>query len=215
MIGFYNYTVILTYLGLASSVVGMTAAMQQRYKTAIFCLMLSGLCDMFDGKVARTKKDRTEDEKKFGIQIDSLCDVVCFGVFPAIIAYSLGIKRGLGLVSMILYVTAAVIRLGYFNVSEENRQKETSESRKYYQGLPVTSAAIIFPLVFTLKGVTYKTFALKFEIALILTAVLFVADFKLRKPTLKQMLIFLPIVLFILARLILMGLGIDFYWLGV
>ncbi|MBQ9828465.1 MAG: CDP-alcohol phosphatidyltransferase family protein [Lachnospiraceae bacterium] len=215
MIGFYNYTVILTYIGLASSIIGMTAAMQQRYKTAIVCLMISGLCDMFDGKVARTKKDRTEDEKKFGIQIDSLCDVVCFGVFPAIIGYSLGIKRGLGLISMILYVTAAVIRLGYFNVSEEKRQQETDENRKYYQGLPVTSAAIIFPLVFTLKGVAYKTFAMKFEIALIITAILFITDFKMKKLTTKQMLIFLPVVLFILARIILMGLGIDFYWLGV
>ncbi len=119
MIGFWNYTVILTYVGLASSVFGMTAAMQQRYKTAIFCLMLSGLCDMFDGKVARRKTDRTPDEKKFGIQIDSLCDVVCFGVFPAIIGYSLGIQRGLGIISMILYVTAAVVRLGFFNVTEE------------------------------------------------------------------------------------------------
>lgn len=70
MIGYYNYTVVLTYISLASSVFGMTQAIHGRFKTAILCLAISGLCDMFDGKIARTKKDRTEDEKAFGIQID-------------------------------------------------------------------------------------------------------------------------------------------------
>ena len=46
----------------------------------VMCLAISGLCDMFDGKIARTKKNRTEVEKRFGIQIDSLSDIVCFGV---------------------------------------------------------------------------------------------------------------------------------------
>ena len=59
---------------------------------ALFCLAFSGLCDMFDGKVARTKANRTEDEKRFGIQIDSLCDVVCFGAFPMILCYSMGMR---------------------------------------------------------------------------------------------------------------------------
>ena len=81
MIGFYNYSVILTYISLLSSVFGMTQAIHGRFKAAVFCLALSGLCDMFDGKIARSMKNRTEDEKSFGIQIDSLCDVVCFRCF--------------------------------------------------------------------------------------------------------------------------------------
>ena len=89
LIGFYDYTVILTYLGLASSVLGMTRAIHGDYKFAIFCLAFLGICDAFDGRIARTKKDRTEDEKNFGIQLDSLCDVICFGVFPALICYLL------------------------------------------------------------------------------------------------------------------------------
>ena len=82
MIGFYSYTVILTYLGLASAALGMMLTFNGFARYALFCLAFSGLCDMFDGKVARTKANRTEDEKRFGIQIDSLCDVVCFGAFP-------------------------------------------------------------------------------------------------------------------------------------
>ena len=83
MIGFYNYTVILTYMSLISAITGMTFAHAGMFGAAIFCLALSGFFDMFDGKVARRKKDRTDDEKLFGIQLDSLCDVVAFGAFPA------------------------------------------------------------------------------------------------------------------------------------
>lgn len=69
MIGYYNYTVILTYLSLASAILGMFLACGFNGSEAhpvygIICLMISGLCDMFDGKIARTKKDRTEPEKK-------------------------------------------------------------------------------------------------------------------------------------------------------
>ena len=84
MIGFYDYTVVLTYISLVCSIFGMTQAISGRFRTAIVCLALSGLCDMFDGKIARTKKNRTEDEKLFGVQIDSLCDVVCFGSLSGI-----------------------------------------------------------------------------------------------------------------------------------
>lgn len=122
MLGFYDYTVVLTYISLVISVFGMTRALAGDFKVAILCLALSGLCDMFDGKIARTKKDRTEDEKKFGIQIDSLCDVVCFGVFPALICYCLGMDRIPGIIILCLYCVASVIRLGYFNVMEEKRR---------------------------------------------------------------------------------------------
>ena len=118
MIGFYNYSVILTYISLLSSVFGMTQAIHGRFKTAIFCLALSGLCDMFDGKIARAMKNRTEDEKSFGIQIDSLCDMVCFGVFPAMICYLLGVRGVIGMIVIAIYCTNSVIRLAYFNVME-------------------------------------------------------------------------------------------------
>ena len=91
-IGYYNYTVVLTYLGLSSAVVGMVEAMKHDYKTALICLLICGVCDMFDGMIARTSKKRSEDAKSFGVQIDSLCDVICFGVFPVVIE-SISIRR--------------------------------------------------------------------------------------------------------------------------
>lgn len=67
-IGYYNYTVILTYISLFCSIAGMLFTVNGWYKMAVLCLALSGLCDMFDGKIARRKTDRTDDEKCFGIQ---------------------------------------------------------------------------------------------------------------------------------------------------
>ena len=96
-IGIYNYTVILTYGSLLSAVIGMTLCAKGKFTAAVICLILSGICDAFDGTVARSKKDRTEDEKAFGIQIDSLCDLVSFGVFPAMLCYHLGADGFLGI----------------------------------------------------------------------------------------------------------------------
>lgn len=94
MIGFYNASVILTYLGVVSAVFGMSQAFNGNFKIAILCLMISGLTDMYDGTIAKMIK-RSEDAKKFGIEIDSLCDLVCFGVYPVVIGYCLGMDNGM------------------------------------------------------------------------------------------------------------------------
>lgn len=147
MLGFYNYTVILTYLGLLSGCTGIFLASEGRVGAAVVCLMLSGFFDLFDGKVASTRK-RTDDEKKFGIQIDSLSDLVCFGVLPAMIGIALGMQNYYWYPLLALYVLSALIRLAYFNVMEEQRQKTTSETRKSYNGMPVTTVAILIPVVY-------------------------------------------------------------------
>ncbi|MDO5422164.1 MAG: CDP-alcohol phosphatidyltransferase family protein [Eubacteriales bacterium] len=183
MIGFYDYTVVLTYISLMISVTGMTQAIHGRFKTAVFCLAASGLCDMFDGKIARTKKNRTEDEKAFGVQIDSLCDVVCFGAFPALICYLLGVRGSLGLAVIFLYCTCSVIRLAYFNVLEGKRQQTEDGANKYYHGLPITSMAVILPLVFMVGFlVSDFTFVVMLHVALVVVGILFIVDFPFRKP---------------------------------
>lgn len=182
MIGFYNYTVILTYLGLISSVMGMMFTVNGQFRAAVLCLAISGLCDMFDGKVARRKKDRTEDEKNFGIQIDSLCDVVCFGAFPVILAYCLGMRGPLGIFILALYAVNGVIRLGYFNVMETKRQAETSEAGKCYRGLPITSISVVLPLVYLIKTVVKRFFVLALHSSMLAVGMLFVVDFRMSKP---------------------------------
>ncbi len=188
MLGFYDYTVILTYLGVVSSIIGMSFAVEQHYLYAVICLLISGLCDMFDGAVARTKKNRTEMEKKNGIQLDSLADVVCFGAFPAVIGYCLGMEYKYSLLFAVtgaLYVLCAIIRLAYFNVTEEERQKSTDGKRKFYQGLPVTSAALIFPFLFCFRGLLDAYFPFVYAGALVVTAVCFITNFRMKKFGMK------------------------------
>lgn len=194
MIGFYNYSVILTYIGLISSIIGMIFTVNGHYKLAIFCLAFSGLCDMFDGKIARAMKNRTDDEKKFGIQIDSLCDVVCFGAFPVILCYCLGLKDIFGIVILAFYGTASVIRLGYFNVMEEKRQQETSEARKYYEGLPITTMAIILPIVYLLKPYMAEYFELILHIVVLVVGFLLILRFQLKKPSNKVLAVIVAVV---------------------
>ena len=194
MIGFYSYTVVLTYLGLASAAMGMILTVQGFAKYALFCLAFSGLCDMFDGKVARLKKDRTEDEKRFGIQIDSLCDVVCFGAFPMILCYSIGMRGPAGISILVFYLIAGVIRLAFFNVMEEKRQDETDEARKYYQGLPITSIAIILPLFCTLRPLLGHRFLSELHICILTVGLLFIINFPLRKPGWKMLTLLVAIV---------------------
>ena len=91
MIGVYDYTVVLTYLSLISGLIGIIACLHGigHPFVGIFFLLLSGLCDTFDGRVARRKQDRTELEKSYGIQIDSLADLVAFGVLPGCIGIAM------------------------------------------------------------------------------------------------------------------------------
>ena len=188
MIGFYNYTVILTYISLFISAVGIGFAVTGDPFTALFCLLASGICDMFDGKIARTRKKSTEEEKRFGIQLDSLCDIVCFGVLPASVAVSM--TSGAPLCDRIavwtgsgLYVLCALIRLAYFNVTEETRQATEGGRRTHFMGVPVTTAAVIFPLIYALSVLAPAQVAPWLYPALILiTAIAFITPVKVRKP---------------------------------
>ncbi|MBR6917422.1 MAG: CDP-alcohol phosphatidyltransferase family protein [Clostridia bacterium] len=231
MIGVYDYTVILTYISLLSAGTGIIVSLSGygHPYVGIFFLLVCGLCDAFDGKVARTKKGRTDVEKKFGIQIDSLSDLVAFGVLPACIGTAmiwrsdfmnslLGIDPGENLIYnvkdfaadvlghsttwygivarfliiavMMLFVLAAMIRLAYFNVMEEERQKtEGGAARKEYTGLPVTSSALIFPTVALLQYITKPDLTILYFVTMILTGFAFLSKLRIKKPGLKGIII--------------------------
>ena len=213
MVGIFDYTVILTYISALSAGVGIFVSIGFKNPHpywAILCLMICGLCDTFDGRVARTKKNRTEMHKNFGIQIDSLSDLLAFGVLPACIGFAiynckvdkqselLKFDWGKGVadtanhlqnvhVSIIvaigaLFILAALIRLAYFNVTCDETQAIGQSRQKYYYGLPVTTTAIIFP---TFMLANYKVpydLSFIYYFLLIIVGVLFVSKFKLVKP---------------------------------
>lgn len=203
MLGVYDYTVILTYISLMVSIGGMLFSLNGDCRMVLVCLAISGLCDMFDGKVARTKKDRTEVEKRFGIQIDSLADIVCFGVSPAILCYRMGMRGLTGVAILLFYVLAGLIRLAWFNVSEEVRQDETEEKRKYYQGLPITSMAVLLPLLAVFKPMLGKReFMLSLHALVLLVGLLFITNFKFRKPKNRTLAIIVCVVTLAVLRML-------------
>lgn len=206
MIGFYDYTVVLTYLSLMSGATGIMLCLNGigHPYLGMFFLLFSGLCDTFDGKVARTKKDRTDQMKNFGIQIDSLSDLIAFGLLPACIGISMlrYAIRTPGLSGFtcyvlthyqkptqivltfiaVLYVLAAMIRLAYFNVMEEEDQNRDETGAKIYTGLPVTSAALIFPAVLLFHLLLRADLTLLYFGVMILTGLFFLSKIQIKKP---------------------------------
>lgn len=207
MIGFWDYTVVLTYISFASAAAGIFCAASMKLSWAVFFLAFSGLCDMFDGKIARTKKNRTEDEKSFGIQIDSLCDMVCFGMLPMLICYKIGMDRIYSMVILTLYGLAGLIRLGYFNVMETKRQTQTEEARKYYQGLPITSMAIALPILFVVSPLfpSHEALLLALHVLVAAVGILFITNFKLRKPSAIEVVLIVAVVALAVAVIVFIG----------
>ena len=109
--------------------------------------------------------------------------MVAFGAFPAVICYCMGVRGSLGMLAIGFYCVCGVIRLAYFNVVETNGFFSDEEHEKIYHGLPITSIAVILPLVFLLNFVVGpKGFTLIQIAMLFITGALFIADFKMKKP---------------------------------
>jgi CDP-diacylglycerol--serine O-phosphatidyltransferase len=153
---------------------GIAFSLENNPRKALACLMIAGLCDMFDGKIASTRK-RTKQEKRFGVQIDSLSDLICFGVLPAVIVYSQHRTIPVFILSA-FYLLCALIRLAWYNVDEEERQDRESGRRTVYTGLPVTFSALIFPIVMNL-GISQAG-----PLALLVTGIAFLTPFHVEKP---------------------------------
>ena len=186
IIGFYGFWVYLTYLSLISAMVGIFFAIQGQITYALICLLVSGLCDTFDGKIASLTK-RTEREEGYGIQLDALADVVAFGALPAVIGFAIGqaYADSVGIGSIIIfsfYVLAALIRLAYFTVIEVEFQGK-EEKRTYYEGLPVTIVALIFPIVYAVCTTFELPIVIIYNVIMVLIMFAFVLRIKIYKPT--------------------------------
>lgn len=197
-------SVLLTYLGVIFGVISMYFAFIKMafseisyLRYSLIFLILAGVCDMFDGKVARMCK-RTNQEKEFGIQIDSLADTVNFVCLPVIIMLSLGMHSIVDIIAYILLILCGISRLGFFNIIAT-----TDEPVKYYSGLPVTTTAIIYPILGLLHGsIDEGAFRIIYIVATYLTAFLFVFNFKI--PKFKGLFyVIVPILALILVILLL------------
>ena len=168
-IGYYDAANLTTIVGMLFALVACFFAFEGDIRLAMVCLIIAGVADLFDGQVARKLK-RTEDAKSFGVQLDSLVDVVSFGIAPVVIAFCSGETTVYAIVAYALYLIAAVVRLAYFNAVT------ALGDRRFFQGLPVTYAALIVPIVFLLDMPPVHV------AAFVALAVLFIVNVKIPKP---------------------------------
>ena len=112
---------------------------------------------------------------------------------------ALGVTSVVGSVVLALYVLAALIRLAYYNVMEEHRQQETSDTRKFFSGLPVTTISFVFPVVYAMRKLFPQALPWVLMALMLVFLILFVINFKVIKPdgNLAKVLIALFFVLFI------------------
>ena len=198
-VGYYRLWTMLTYLNIVSAIVGMAFAVNGNVVLAIICLMGCGLCDMLDGPVAR-RKNRSEREKSYGIQIDSLADLVSFGVFPIVIGYAVSFgnmtqkydttRLIIGVAVATIFVLAALIRLAYFCAVEVELQQK-KEKRKYYVGMPVTFVSIIIPLVYTICFILNASLETVYPAMLLVISIAFLSRIKVPKIRGRYLAVFL------------------------
>lgn len=187
MLGFYDYTVVLTYLGALAGLWSIVLSARGMYLSAIYCMGAALFCDTLDGMVARTKKGRTEREMRFGIQIDSLCDVISFGVAPAAMFFTLGMKRGLDIVLLGFYCICSVIRLAYFNVLAGEAELGTKGD---FHGMPVPSLTILIPALYLADRLLPQGVGVwLLRVSMGVMGFLYILDFKVKKPNLTELII--------------------------
>ena len=185
-IGVYNLANFVTLLGLASSVLACFVASAGDYESlrwAVVLFLLSGLCDMCDGRIARGAGSRTRKEKVFGIQIDTVCDMVSFGVTPVVIAFFCGFNEWYHILGYIVYAACAAIRLAYFNTQAIEETPDLN--MKAFTGVPVPFSCLVLPpLVLLLKFVDNPrnlAVALVYAFAYLAVGIAFIVNVKIMK----------------------------------
>lgn len=145
VIGKWNKDVWLSYIGVGVSCAGIfLAVVMHEYAFACICLIAAGICDMLDGFVARTGKNRTAFDKEYGVELDSIADAIDFIALPVAIVCSMNMKEIYELIPIIIFAVCGIVRLAYYNATAKKNDKPV----RFYHGLPVTFTAMIFPICF-------------------------------------------------------------------
>ncbi|MCU4176572.1 CDP-alcohol phosphatidyltransferase family protein [Carboxylicivirga sp. N1Y90] len=153
---------ICSLFGLLSAVVGIYFAIKGNFPAAIIGVLWAVLFDWYDGIIARRMKGRTKVQGEFGAQLDSMIDIVSFGILPAIILISYGNYNVWFLPGAFIIIAASAIRLTYFNVYG-------LIDSKTYKGFPLDNNVLILALVFLFEGFfTSSTFSILIYVLLIL-----------------------------------------------
>ena len=143
---------ILTLIGVCIGLTSIKFAFDGNFKLAIIAVIVAGVIDGLDGRIARLIKGTS----KVGKELDSLTDVISFGVAPAFIMYfwSLSELGRLGWLISLIYVICVALRLARFNVSSE---AESSWKDNFFEGIPSPAGGILvlMPLIYSFSEIQF------------------------------------------------------------
>jgi len=180
-IGYYNLANFITLTGLAASVAAIWFAGGGHFEAAVIAMLVAGISDMFDGRVARHANREDVKARMFGIQIDTVCDMVSFGVTPAVIAYMLGCNKWYDIILLVVYAACGAIRLAFFNTQAITETKDLN--LKQFTGVPIPTICFLLPvLVIMLKYIDPSVMGWVFRGAYLVLGLLFISNFKIKKP---------------------------------
>ena len=167
---------MLTLIGVCIGLTSIRFALDGRFELAIIAIIFAALIDGLDGRIARLIKGTS----KVGKELDSLTDMISFGVAPAFIMYfwNLNSLGRFGWLLCLVYVICVALRLARFNV---NSNQEASWKDNFFEGVPSPAGGILVltPLIISLSGFDY--FELNFDIIVpvffIVTSFLLISKF--------------------------------------
>ena len=150
---------IMTLIGVCIGLSSIKFALDLKYELAIIAIILAAVIDGLDGRIARLIKGTS----KVGKELDSLTDVISFGVAPAFIMYfwSLNSLGKFGWLLCLIYVVCVALRLARFNVTSN---ADPSWRDNFFEGVPSPAGGVlvVMPLIYSLSG--FEFFKLNFEI---------------------------------------------------
>lgn len=131
---------LITVLAICAGLSGIRLAFENRFETAVVMVLVAAFLDGIDGRVARMLKATS----KFGAQMDSLADIVNFGVAPALVLYAYLLDRAgsPGWIAALLFAIACGLRLARFNVLDEDSSRPTWQG-EYFVGVPAPAGAAV------------------------------------------------------------------------
>ncbi len=141
----------LTLLALCAGITAMRFAIEGQWDRAVIAIVVAAVLDGLDGRIARALGATS----RFGAELDSLSDFVCFGVAPAIAVYMWSLQElgGLGWALSLLFAVCCGLRLARFNVALDSRESMPPWTRDYFVGVPAPAGGglAIMPLIFGLQ----------------------------------------------------------------
>ena len=157
---------ICSLFGLLSAVLGIYFAIKGNFEAAIIGVLWAVLFDWYDGIIARKMKGRTKIQGVFGAQLDSMIDIVSFGILPAILLLSYGNYNIWFIPGTFVIIATSAIRLSYFNVYG-------LIDSKTYKGLALDNNVLILAFVFLFESFfEHSTFSILIYILLMLLSAL-------------------------------------------